>query len=147
MSRLDELVEACRRDSLETDNTPQPLRIQVWGKDRILGIIVENQETKTTSGIIVANTKMHQDVPHACQVVKVSETVSDEYPALRRLKEECDPDSEGRIFDGPYVLYQPGGADEWDYSTSTGTFRMALLPARAIRGAYVPRSLRDAKVG
>jgi hypothetical protein len=106
----------------ESPNTPWPAREGncVTGKNLILGKVLPNTERRTESGLVIANTKTHQDQPHACRVIKISENVDgDEYPRFKKVKEKYDPNSEGKTFLGPFVLYRQNAGWEWDFPVSS----------------------------
>lgn len=139
MSLLQTVIEEFSGDNTESNNEPMPLRIAPWGEDRILGIVVPNEERKLAGDIIKPDTKLTMDRPHACQIVRVSEKISDDYPTLKGLSELFG----SSIFDGPFVTYRWDGGGEWDYTNGRHRVTVVNMHARNIIGAYIPKILRE----
>lgn len=137
MSFLREVMQILEDDTSESPNTPNPLRIDPWGENRVLGIVIPNMPRFTKSGLEIPVAQ--QNIPSAMQIVKVSERVTDEYPKLLRMKQQHDPDGEGILFDGPVVAFAQSGGGTWTYSAGTGEqFDFAVVHAKSIRGDYTP---------
>lgn len=124
---------------METPSTPWPARTgnSPIGKNKVLGVVMPNVEYATEGGIIVPDTKTHQDKPHACRIIKVSEKIDDDYPAIQRLKAQYDPDSAGITFSGPAALYRMGEAYEWDFPV-TGERRWVIVDCDQILLLFDP---------
>ena len=139
MSQLDIVFEQFAGDNTESESEPMPLRIAPWGENRVLGIVLENTERKLIGGIYKPDTKATMDRPHSCQIVRVSEKVTDEYPTLKRLSDLFGD----KIFDGPYVRYRWDGGGEATYTNGRDHVTVINMHARNIMGAYIPKSLRE----
>lgn len=137
MSFLREVQQILEDDTSESPNTPNPLRIDPWGENRVLGIVIPNMPRLTKSGIEIPVAQ--QNIPSALQIIKVSETVTDDFPKLKRLKEQHDPEGKGTLFDGPVVAFAQSGGGTWTYSAGTGEqIDFAVVHAKSIRGDYTP---------
>jgi len=137
MSKRNDLQEILALND-ESPNQPNPLRLNIWGEDRVLGIVIENVEQMSRGGIVIPETTLTQSIPHACEVVKVSERVSDKYPMLKNIKAKYDPDSTGNFFSGPYVTYQENSADHFEWPKGQERRHWIILHATSIRGSYEP---------
>lgn len=115
----------------ETANQPWPLRSEVWGVNRLCGIMIPNEDVLVSAGII--KPKDYQPRPKACMVMKLSEDITDWLPgstlmgterplvqgfrALTKIRDQYfDQYSQSLPFySGHGVLFLAGSADEVEY--------------------------------
>ena len=63
------MSEAIQVESL---NRPHYSRFKLQGKNRFLARVHQNKEYQTKSGIVIADTKMTQDIPTTGEVIAIS---------------------------------------------------------------------------
>jgi hypothetical protein len=152
-------------EATEAANNPWPLRGCVWGRNRMLGLMIPNEDVVTAGGIVLPQNSLPR--PKACRVVKLSDDIpdwsadkDDTYKWMHKMREQYKYEYENNLHfeDGPAVAYLAGSADETPFYCSQppeghwlrpfwykkhGAVIFCRLDARSVIFSFTPRISAD----